>query len=520
MLKKLLPVLLAVLLCTAAAAESPMTFLITADMEFWSGPGTQYTQGAFHNTPPIPGEEATVLGRVTGADGQDWLFVRFTGHWFSQIHPAQYYLPAASVPACAGAPVLTFLSEPNALAVPEARIYADPEGTNYDGYLTPDDAGVTVLDVQGTIAYIEAVNPYGHPVRGYISTRDLVSQPGIAALPAAPEGTATLTTAHPLPLTHLPATDYAQTLLLPDGSLILRYGTIPADAPWGEAFAVIGPDGRLLANTLYRTHDGMEESTIERLLPDSGGFRITLRQGDEDAAVRETHYAPDGTLLRTDLRRYSGGTPMPCAGTVHYTIALGRPADIEPAEDATIPLRITTASGVSVQRNVPDHVTTPDISECNGLLLLPVHTDKGLTLLVFDQDGSLLADPVLPDNTFEWELQCASMADGRIALLLNTSLETWQAWYLDISADRLTPGPSFTVPYNRRVALLTAGGTHLLIAVSGVETQLLLVSDASRQLAATTPGMVLHAQTDGNTATLLLLQDGALRLERWDLQLP
>ena len=53
-----------------------------------------------------------------------------------------------------------------------------------------------------------------------------------------------------------------------------------------------------------------------------------------------------------------------------------------------------------------------------------------------------------------------------------------------------------------------------------METQLLLVSDASRQLAATTPGMVLHAQTDGNTATLLLLQDGALRLERWDLQLP
>ena len=88
-LKKLLPILLAVLLCTAAAAESPMTFMITADMEFYSGPGTQYTQTAFHNTPPIPGEEATVLGRVQGADGQDWLFVRFTGHWFSQLHPAQ-----------------------------------------------------------------------------------------------------------------------------------------------------------------------------------------------------------------------------------------------------------------------------------------------------------------------------------------------------------------------------------------------------------------------------------------------
>ena len=81
MLKKLLPILLALLLC-AASAEEPATLVITADMEFYPGPGTHYLQSAFHNTPPQPGETAQVLGRVRGTDGQDWLFVRFTGHWF------------------------------------------------------------------------------------------------------------------------------------------------------------------------------------------------------------------------------------------------------------------------------------------------------------------------------------------------------------------------------------------------------------------------------------------------------
>lgn len=516
MLKKLLPILLTVLLCAAAAAESPLTFVITPDMAFYSGPGPLYTQSAFHNIPPLPGEEATVLGRVTGADGQDWLFVRFTGHWFSQTRPVQYYIPAASVPACADAPLLTFLREPNTLAVPEARIYADPEGTNYDGYLTPNSAGVTVLSVQGTIAYVEAVNPYGHPVRGYVSVRDLTRQPGVSALPAAPEGTAVLTATRAIPLTYRPASDYAQALSLPDGTLVLRYGTIPADAPWGEAFAVISPDGQLIANTLYRTHDGMEESTVERLLPSPLGFRITLQTGDESGTVREAHYAPDGTLQRTDLRRYSATTPLPCAGTAHFTIALGDPAD----HDTTRPLRLTTSAGVTTQRNLPASAALLDVAECSGMLLLPVSTPAGLTLMLFAPDGSLIAETALPDVTFHWELQCAAMPDGRLALLFNTALETWQAWVLDPATGALTGGPAFTVPYNRRVALLSADGGHLLVALSGVDTALHLVTGGGTHQAGTTPGTLLHVDRAGAAVTLFLLEEGGLRMERWHVTLP
>ena len=519
MLKKLLPILLALLLCAAAAAEAPQTFTITGDMEFYSGPGTQYLQSAFHNTPPLPGEQASVLGRVRGADGQDWLFVRFTGHWFSQEYPVQYYLPAACVPECADAPLLSFLSEPNTLAVETSRIYADPEGTNYDGYLTPNEKGVTVLSVQGSIAYVEAINPFGIPRRGYISVRDLLAVPGASALPEAPQGTASLAEQHVIPLRHLPAHSSAQTLMLADGVLVLRYGTIPQNAPWGEALAVIAPDGSLRSNEVYRTHDGMEESTVEFLMGSTEGFRVCLFTGDDLSRVTETHYNPAGEPVRIDVRRYGEGEARPRISTTHYTVSLGRYAFTELRGDETVPLRVMAASGTTVQRNVPAGSDILDAVECNGLLLLPVSTGKGARMFIFD-GVALLAEFPLPDSAFQWELQAVPMADGRIAMLLDDGLERWQVYYIDVPAATLTPGQAFSAPYNRRVALLGADGQQLLIALGGVDTQLLLIDGDARQHAGNIPGALMHASSDGESALLLMLREGEMRLERWTLRLP
>ncbi|MBQ2954228.1 MAG: hypothetical protein IJE07_11925 [Clostridia bacterium] len=520
MLKKLLPILLALLVCAAAAAEDLPALVITGDMEFYSGPGTQYTQGAYHNTPPQPGEEATVLGRVTGADGQDWLFVRFTGHWFSQEHPAQYYLPASSAPEYADAPLLTFLAEPNALAAETCRVYADPEGTNYDAWISPNDAGLTVLDVQGDMAYIEAINPYGHPIRGYVSVRDLAQQPGVASLPDAPAGTAALAASRAIPLTHAPANNAVQALSLADGTLVLRYGTIPADAPWGEALAVIAPDGQLQANAIYRTHDGMEETTVEFLLASPEGFRVCRYEGDDRTPIREDHYTPDGAAVRTDVRRYAGSEPRPSMGTAHFTLSLGRADDADHTGIATIPLRVTASDGASIQLNISQNAAIPAIAECAGVLIVPVAAEDGQQLLVFSQDASLLQQIRMPGQLFLYDMQAAPAADGRIALLAQDGAENWQCWLLDVSGGTLTPGPAFTAPGNRRVTLLAADDAQLLVALSGVDTQILLAGAQGQQLAATLPGTVLYGQSDGSSTRLLMAEDGALRLETWAIALP
>lgn len=520
MLKKLVLLILMLLLALPAAAESSMSLVITGEMQFYSGPGTQYLQSAFHNTPPQPGEAAQVLGRVPGADGQDWLFVRFTGHWFSKEQPVQYYLPVSAAPEFADAPLLTFTREPNALAAESVRIYADPEGTNYDGYLNPNDAGVTVLDTQGSMAYIEAVNPYGFLHRGYVSIKDLAAFPGASSLPAAPQGTAVLAQARDIPLTHMPATSYAEALRLADGRLILQYGTIPENAPWGEALAIISPDGQLIRNFVYRTHDGMEESTIEFLLTSPEGFKVCRYVGDALTPVHETHYTPDGVPSRTDVRRHSDGDPRPRMATAGFTVSLGRTSYAEETGGTTIPLRITAAGGSVMQMNVDMCTTLLDAVECGDLLLVSISDESGPRFLVFDENAALVSDTRLPANLLVSTLHTAPMADGRIALLLGDGVELWQCWYLDTAAGLLTPGQSLNIPYNRRVALLAADEEQLLIAISGVDTQLLLTDEQTQQLAATTPGMVIHVESDGSTATLLLMQDSQLRVETWQLHLP
>lgn len=520
MLKKLLPILLALLLCAAAAAEAPLTFTITGDMEFFSGPGTQYLQSAYHNTPPQPGETAQVLGCVRGADGQDWLFVRFTGHWFSQAHPVEYYLPASAVPEFSGAPLLTFTQEPNALAAESTRVYADPEGTNYDGSLTPTEAGVTVLAVQGNLAYIEAVNPYGFLHRGYISLTDLADIPGATALPAAPKGTATQAAAYTLPLEHRPAGSSLQALTLADGTLVLHYGTVPANAPWGEALAVVSPDGQLLANQIYRTHDGTEESTIEFLLTSPEGFKVCRYTGDDMNAVHEMHFAPGGQAVRTDVRRYPASDLRPRMSTAGFTVALGRSAHAEASGSATIPLRITAASGASTQFNVDMSATLLYAAEYEGRLLLALLDEDGARFLLFGRNAAILADIRPSTDLSITDLSAIPTADDRIALLLTDGTELWQVWYLDAAAGTLTPGPAVQLPTNRRISLLAADEEQLLIAVSGTQTQLLRVTAGEQQLAAAIPGTLLHASVSGGTATLLLLESATLRLEHWTLRLP
>lgn len=519
MLKKLLPILLALLLC-AAAAEEPATLVITADMEFYSGPGTYYLQSAFHNTPPQPGETARVLGRVRGADGQDWLFVRFTGHWFDSAYPVQYYLPLASAPEWADAPLMDFMQEPNALAAESVRVYADPEGTNYDGYLTPDDSGVTVLDVQGCMACIEAVNPFGVLRRGYVSVSDLAAQPGISALPAAPEGTAVLAASHALPLPHPPYDSQCETLLLSDGSIVMRYGTIPADAPWGEALAIIDRDGQLRFNAVYRTHDGTEVSTIEFLLGSPLGFKVCRFVGEDMTPVHEIHFSPDGQIQRTDVRRYSESDLRPCMGTADFTVFMGRSVHAEETGSATIPLRISAASGASTQLSVDRRATLLGAYACGDGMLVALADGADLRCLIFDSCAALTADLCQPVIQPVTDLHSLPMTDGRIALLLGDGTKERQIWYLDAVAGTLTPDQALQIPENRSVALLAADGAQLLLAVSGVETQLFLLSGQEQQLAGSTPGTLLHAHVSGTTASLLLLDGDNVRLENWTIALP
>ncbi len=516
MWKKLLPLLLTLLfLACCAAAEAPRTLVITDTMEFYSGPGGQYLQSAFHNTPPLPGETADVLGRVSGTDGQDWLLVRFTGHWFDQAYDVWYYLPVAMAPEHADAPLLTFLNEPNALAVESARVYADPDGRNYDGYITPTEDGVTVLALEDSSAYIEAVNPFGIPRRGFVSVRDLAHIPGASALQEAPDGTATRILVSDLPLAYRPVRAWTEVLALEDGSLVLHYDTIPTDAPWGEALAIVSPDGQLAANVLHRTHDGMEESTIEFLLTSLEGFRICRYASNDLTPLQETHYNLAGEAVRTDLRRYAGIEPRPRMSTASFTLALG-------ADDGspTLPLRITAASGEVTQISIRPDDQLYSVTECAGLLLVPVCGEGGVQLLVFGQQAQLMTQLLLPGQLHANPLQAVPMADGRIALLFSDGLELWQGFCLDPVTGTLTAISSLSVPYNRTVSLLAANDRQMLLAISGVSTQLILWDGQAQQLAATIPGALCHACSDGQTATLLLLENGQMRLERWQLRLP
>lgn len=515
MLRKTLLLLLTLLLALPAMAEENTTLVLTSSMAFFSGPGPQYTQGAYHNTPPQPGETATVLGRVPGANGQDWLLVRFTGHWFSQALPVQYYLPVSDAPAFSDAPLLTFTREPNALAAEYVNVYADPEGENYDGWLTPDEAGVTVLEIVGSMAYIEAVNPYGYPMRGYISVRDLTVSPGAAALPAAQPGTAVRTLAAAIPLTCAPQNSSIEALSLSDGTTVLRYDTLRDDGTWCVALAVIGPDGQLRANFLHRTHAGAEESTVEFLLAAPEGFRICRCEGDEMTPIRQTIYTSGGELLRTEVRRFADDEPRPGMGTAGFTLA----QDVH-AGEGPLAVCITTATGATARFSLEAAAGVLPPVEAGGLLLLPVTIGAQTELLIFNADAALVSRTVLPQIPTLWAMSAAPIADGQIALLLSVGSEEWQSGSLSPVSGTFTPGPTFTAPSNRSVNLLAAQEGQLLVAVSGVDTQLLLIGGVLPQLAAQIPGTIVHARTDGSAATLLLLQDGQLRLERWELTLP
>ena len=518
-MRKLMTVtlLLFVLLTSVSLAQEPLTFVITEDMQFYAAPGKEALQSAFHNTPPQPGETAEIIGRVTGEDGQDWLLVCFTGHWFSQSMPVWYYLPATSVPDAADVPVLQLLEEKNALAAESVRIYADPEGLNYDGFLTPDDAGVTVLSLHGDFVYIEAVNPYGYLRRGFISAADLVSPPGASVLEKAEDGIAVRTAEVGIPLTYVPASTDIEALALADGSLVLRYGSVPADAPWAVTLAVIAPDGTLTANRIHRTHDGAEESTVEYLLASPLGFRVCRYEGDSQTPIREEHYSVAGEPLRTDVRRYSDSEARPIRGTASFTVALGhRTADEQPFPD-TLPLRITAASGAVMQLNVPAEAYIPCVRECAGMLLVPVCAGEDSRLLVFSGEAHLLADVPLPADIFDLQ---AVPAGESLFLMTTDGLGNWQNWTLNPADGSLTTGSSFVIPANRRVVLLAAEGGRQLLAVGGTQTQLLLMEDGKQLLVAGINGSLVFAASDGETAALLLMENGLLRLEKWSLQLP
>lgn len=509
--------LLTVLLASGAMAEKPLTFVITRDMQFYAGPGPEYLQSAFHNTPPIPGEIAEVKGRVAGTDGQDWLLVCFTGHWFSRQLPVWYYLPASDVPGAEAAPALDLMAEKNALAAESVNVYADPEGLNYDGYLLPDETGVTVLALHGDYVCIEAVNPYGYLRRGYIAASDLADPPGAVALENAPAGTAVCLSAVDIPLMYPPVDSSIETLALADGSVVLRYGCIPENAPWAGTLAVISPDGSLTANRIHRTSDGAEESTVEYLLASPLGFRVCRYAGDDQASIREEHFGLTGELLRTDVRRYSDAEARPIRGTAGFTVSLGHRAFDESPVPDTLPLRITAATGVVMQLNVPANTYIPCVREYAGMLLVPVCADEATRLLVFSPSATLLADVALPAAIYD--LQAVPSGEG-LTLLTSGGTEQWRLWSLETATGVLTEGGVVTIPANREAALLAADGRKTLLAIGGTKTRIILMDGTSQQLAAETPGSLVYAASDGETAMFLLMENGQLRQEKWALQIP
>ncbi len=520
MLKKLtvcIAVLLMLLSC-AAIAEEPMTLVITENMQFYSGPGYQYTQTAYHNNNPIPGETAQVIGR----EG-DWLLVSFTGYWFTGATPIWYYLPLADAPEFADAPTLTFTPQPNALAVESANVYADPEGLTYDLYIKPDAAGLTVLEYEGSMAYVEAINIYGHLLRGFIRTDDLQQAPDRTALTGAPEGTTVLMRRTELPLTHAPSSQYMTVLMLADDTLVCQYDTLIPDGT-AIALATISDSGEMMSNQIIRERDGEEEAVLNFLLPHPDGFSYSYASGDDLSPIHETWFTPEGRKISSATMHIGEGGELETLGTSSFRIATGRTVDAEISGSPIIPLRITPLhadGGTLMEIRRDDYVS--GMAECAGHLVLAVgseHLGEPVThLLLFNAHAQLISDTVIsgPVN----DLGIVPGQASQAFLLAHTRGDQWAGYRVSFQDGAVTQTDrELTIPVNRRCALLAASDDALLIALSGVDTQLLLTDGQTASLAAETAGTLIHAASDGQTATLLLMENGVLRTEVYALRLP
>lgn len=200
-MKRLLAMLLVLLLALPlACAEEGMTLVIAEDMRFRGGPGMEYGQSVAFNYPPEVGESADVLGRCG-----EWLLVCYQGYWFGDAKPVWAYLHVSDAPEYENVPEMAFDPKSNALGVESSQLYADPEGETANNWIAYDENGLTVLAVYGDMAYVDAVNPYGNLVRGFISVNSLAKDPTAPELQNAPEGAAVLTEKAELNLKYAPA---------------------------------------------------------------------------------------------------------------------------------------------------------------------------------------------------------------------------------------------------------------------------------------------------------------------------
>ena len=515
MMKRICCLLLVLLCVLPALAEEPgMTVTLTSGMSLRNGPGEEYGQSVFNNYPPRAGESADILGRCG-----EWLLLSYTGYWFGQEKQVWSYLHVSHAPEYANAPEMAFDPKPNALGVESTQAYADPAGLVANNWLGYREEGLTVLAVYGDMAYVEGLNPYGSLNRCFIPVSALATDPTAPAMSPAPEGTAVRIASAEIDLDDAPMSSYMEVIALDGGNLALHYDTERSGGRLSWVTAVISPEGKALNSFVLRTLDGDDEHTVEYMLPTKSGYVVNRVGGDEDNTVRQTIFTYAGKKKDTDTKRYKPGDLWDTQGTVHYRLSEGLTRDAEEAGALTRPVEVRLLHGSDATRfdvGVGDWIH--GVLEGDFGLLVPVVGEDATRLLVFDGKAQLVCEGTLP--CFVYELQFVPLADGRLFLLTKPAEGDWQGWLFN-PADGAVGAADFTLPAdpNRETALLAADGDQLVLAQGGLSTRLLLTDGTDTLLAAEVPGVLVHAESDGETARLLMWQGGKLRLDTWRIGL-
>lgn len=515
MMKRVLCLLLILLCALPALAEEPgMTVTLASGMSLRNGPGEEFGQSVFNNYPPKAGDQADVLGRCG-----EWLLLSYTGYWFGQEKQVWSYLHVSHAPEYANTPEMAFDAKPNALGVESTQAYADPEGMVANNWLGYREEGLTVLAVYGDMAYVEGLNPYGSLNRCFIPVSALSNDPTAPALQPAPEGTAVRIASAEIVLDDAPMSSNMEVIALDGGNIALRYDTERSNGRLSWVTAVISPEGKALNRYVLRTLDGDDEHTVEYMLPTKSGYVINRIGGDEDNTVRQTIFTYAGKKKGTDTKRHKTGDLWDTQGTVHYRLSEGLTREAEDAGALTRPVEVRLLHSSGATRfdvGVGDWIH--GVLEGDFGLLVPIVGEDNTRLLIFDNRAALSCETVLP--CLVYDLQLAPLSDGRVYLLTRSIEGDWQGYILN-PADGMVTATGFTLPAdpNRDTALLAADGNRLLLAQGGLSTRLLLTDGDQTLLAAEVPGVLVYAESDGETARLLMWQGGKLRLDTWRMDL-
>ncbi len=502
-----------------AQQRDGMSIVLREGMELRNGPGEAYGQSVFHNYPPRAGETAEVLGRCG-----DWLLVSYQGYWITQGVAVWSYLHVSQAPEYADVPEMAFDPRPNTLGVESIQAYADPEGKAANNWIPYREEGLMVLAVYGGMAYVDAINPYGKVNRCFIPVNSLADDPTAPELQPAPEGIVTRTGMAEVGLTYAPAFSSMDVISLDGGNWALMYETERKNGRYGVVTAAMDRAGKVLNSFLLRTKDGDEECTVEFMLPTKSGFVVNRFNGNEDDTSSQTIFTFAGKKKGTDTKHYEPGDLWDTEGTAHYRVLLGSQAEAEAAGRSTIPMQVRLLlGGGAAEMEIGAWDFIPCVLEGDFGLLVPVipgaEAAETTRLMIFDSTSQLTAQGDIPICAYD--VQLAPLADGRVFLWACDAADSWHGYILDPETGGTeTSVIALRIPGSRDVALLAADEDQILLAVGGLNTQLLLVDAQQTLLAARTEGMLIHADTDGRTVRLLLLKQGQLRLETFDVNIP